>query len=114
VSLVDDQGELLTGQLTDFVRDDRELLEGRNDDRFPGFERGFELARSRVNILDDAEGLLELPHGALELTIEDAPVGYDDDRVEDTAVVDVVQRGQLVSEPAIVKLLPLPAECWMR
>ncbi len=44
-------------------------------------------------------GLLELPHRALELPVEDPAVGDDDDGVEDPPVQDVVKRRELVREP---------------
>ncbi len=51
----------------------------------------------------------------LELAVEHAPVGDDHDRVEDAPVAR--RRGASTSwwaSQAMVKLLPLPAECWIR
>src|SRR5205823_5476554 len=51
------------------------------------------------DVLDHAEGLLELAHGRLELTVEHFPVAHDDDRVEDAPVLRVVERRKAVGEP---------------
>ena len=65
----------------------------------PDFKRFLELARGRVDVLDHAKRLLELTHGGLQLAIENAPIGDDDDRVEDPPVGGVVERRELVREP---------------
>ena len=52
-----------------------------------------------IDVLDDAEGLLELAYGGLELAVQLAPVGDDDDRVEDALVVQAVKGRELVGEP---------------
>ena len=99
VRLVDDHGEALARQLADLLRDHREFLERGDDDRLAELERLLELARSGVDVLHHAERLLELAHGGLQLPVEHAPVGDDDDRVEDAPVGGVVQRRELVREP---------------
>lgn len=81
----------MSRKLLDLVCDDGKLLEGGDDDRLSVLQRLFELAGGGVDILDDAEGLLELADVSLELTVEDAPVGYDDDGVEDPTILGVVE-----------------------
>src|SRR5947207_2861600 len=97
--LVDDQGEPLPREGAHLVRDDGKLLERRDDDRLAGLERLFELAAGGVDILHHTEGLLELLDDPLELPVEHAPIGYDDDRVEYAAVIAAVQDRELVREP---------------
>ena len=97
--LVHDHGEALARQLADLLRDHGELLERGDDDRLARLERLLELARGGVDVLHHAERLLELAHRGLELAVEHAPVGDDDDRVEDAPVARVVERRELVGEP---------------
>ncbi len=97
--LVHDHREALAGQLADLLGDDGKLLQGGDDDRPPSLEGFAELPRGLVNVFDHAEGLLELPDGALELAVEHAPVGHHDDRVEDAPVATVMQHRELVGEP---------------
>ena len=96
---VDDDRETLAGKLANLVRNHREFLQRRDNDRFPGFERLLELAGGGVDVLDDAEGLLELAHRRLQLAVEHAPVGHDDDRVEDAPIRRVVQCREPMREP---------------
>ena len=97
--LVHDDGKALARQLADLLRDHRELLERRDDDRLARLERLLELARGGVDVLDHAQRLLELAHRRLELAVEHAAVGHDHDRVEDAPVAGIVQRRELVGEP---------------
>ena len=97
--LVHDHREALAGQLADLLGDDRELLQGGDDDGPARLEGLAELARGVVDILHHPEGLLELPDAALELAVEDPPVGHHHDRVEDAPVAAVVQHRELVGEP---------------
>jgi uncharacterized Zn-binding protein involved in type VI secretion len=99
VRLVDDHREALARQLADAFGDHRELLDGGDDDGLAGLERFLELARGGVDVLHDAEGLLELAHGALQLAVEHFAVGDDDDRVEHPPVAGVVQGRQPVRQP---------------
>ena len=100
VRLVHDDGETLPGEPADLLGDHRELLERGDDDRLARLQRLLELARGAVDVLDHAEGLLELADGLLELSVEDPAVGHHHDRVEDAAVVLVVQGRELVGEPS--------------
>ena len=90
VRFVHDHREAFSGKLADLLGDDGELLERGDDDRPARFEGLPELARGLVNVLDHAEGLLELPDRALELAVEHTPVGHHHDRIEDPPVVLVV------------------------
>ena len=88
--------------------DDRELLEGGDDDGLARFQCVLELARGGVDVLHHPQGLLELPHRGLELAVQYPAVGDDYDGVEYPAVIRVVQRGKLVSEPGDGEALAAP------
>ena len=88
--------------------DDGKFLEGGDDDCPARFERLPELARGVFDVLHHAERLLELDDGGLELAVEHAPVGHHDDRVEDAAVLVVVQHRELVGEPGDGEALAAP------
>ena len=75
------------------------LLQGGDDDRPARLQGLAELARSLVDVLHHAQGLLELPDGLLELAVEHPPVGHDHDRVEDAPVIAIVQHRELVGQP---------------
>src|SRR5262249_41550692 len=81
------------------LRDHRELLKRRDDDRLARLQCILELARRRVDVLDHTQCLLELPDGRLKLPIEYAPVGDDDDRIKDPLVLRVVERRKLMRQP---------------
>ena len=97
--LVDDDREAFARQFADLFGDHWKFLQGRDDDRLPRFERLFELAGGGIDVLDDAERLLELAHRRLQLAVEHAPVGDDDDRVEDAPLRRVVQSREPMREP---------------
>ena len=103
--LVDNDGEALPRQLANLLGNDRELLQGCDDDRLSRFQRLLQLAGGGVDVFDDAERLLELAHSRLQLAVEHAPVGHDDDRVKDAPVRGVVQRREPMSEPSDRKAL---------
>jgi hypothetical protein len=98
VGLVDEDGVAAAGVGGDGVRDLGELLDGRDDDLLPALDGGAELAAVGDGG-DEALGALELADGLAELLVEEAPVGDDDDGVEDAAVAGVVERGEAVGEP---------------
>ena len=85
--------------MADLVGYDRELLQRGDDDRPTGFQGLAQLAGGLVDVLDHAEGLLELADRLLELAVEHAAVGHHDDRVEDAPVVDVMEHRELMGEP---------------
>src|SRR6266550_3561407 len=99
MSLVHDQRKALPRKFAHFLRDHRKLLKRGHDDRLTGLQGFFELARGRVDVLDDAQHLLELAHRVLKLSIEYAPVGDNHDRIENTLLARVVKGGELVREP---------------
>ena len=103
--LVDNDGEALPRQIADLPGDHREFLQGCDDDRLSRLQRLFQLARGGVDVFDDAERLLELAHRRLQLTVEHAPVGHDDDRVKDAPVRGIVQGREPMSEPGDRKAL---------
>ena len=112
VGLVDDDGAApggeraraalaaLLGQLQQLARDERELLQRRDDDRHGVLERLGELPRALVDPLHDAALVLELVDRVLKLLVEHHAVGHHDHAVEDALVGRVVQRRQPVRQPA--------------
>ena len=103
-----DQSETFAGQFADLLGNDRELLERGDDDGLARLQRVLELARGRIDVLHHPKGLLELPHGALKLTVEHPAVRDDHDGIEDAAVIRSVERGELVSEPSNGEALAAP------
>ena len=93
MGLVDDDGESLARHLAHVLRDHRELLQCGDDDRLAVFKGLLQLTARGVDVLHQAEGLLEGPNGALQLSVKDAAVGDDDDAIEDPLVVGIVERG---------------------
>ncbi len=65
----------------------------------PPVEGVSELGAVLVNDVDHARYLLELADGVLQLPIEHAAVGDDDDRTEDALILVVVQGRQPVRQP---------------
>ena len=99
MGLVDDDGEAPRALLVaDLVEDEGELLNGRDDDLL-----------ARLDEPPQVSGLLRAPHGradlgvlpdrVADLPVEDAPVGDDDDRVEDRGVVSR-EADELVGQPS--------------
>ena len=81
------------------LRDEREFLKDRNDDRNGVAERVGELLRIVFDFHDDAGLVLELIDSLLELLIENEAVRYDNDGVEDFAVLRVMKTGEAMSKP---------------
>jgi hypothetical protein len=91
VGLVDNDREAALSEVGDLVEDERELLQGRDDDPALLARQGHcELGAVLVDSGHDARRVLELVDRFLELTVEDHPVGDDDDLVEDGLVIDPV------------------------
>ena len=90
----------LLGHLEQLARDERELLQRRDDDRHGVLERLGELPRALVDLLHDAALVLELVDRVLKLLVEHHAVGHHDHAVEDALVGRVVQRRQPVRQPA--------------
>ena len=111
VRLVHDDGAAAGGKRPGAVRpaclrhlkqpsgDERELLQGGDDDRHRARERLGELARGLVDALHHAALVLELVDGVLELLIEHDPIRDHDHGVEDTLVVGVVQGREPMGQP---------------
>ena len=100
---VHDDREPLARQLANLLGNYRELLKGRDDDGLARLQCLLKLPRSGVDVLHDAQRLLELAHRRLKLAVQHAPVGDHYDGVEDAAVLRIVKRGKLVSEPCNCK-----------
>ncbi|CAO5241429.1 hypothetical protein FAGKG844_20168 [Frankia sp. AgKG'84/4] len=102
VRLVDDHRKTLRAETLarDLVEDERVLLQRRDDDlRRRVRQRGRELTRILVDLLDDPGRVVELVDRVLELLVEHEPVGDDDDLVEHLLVVHVEQGRQAVRQP---------------
>ena len=83
VRLVDDDGEAPAAVLVaDLVEDERELLDRRDDDLLAALDELAQVARV-LGVADRRAHLRELLDRVADLLVEDAPVGDDDDRVED-------------------------------
>ena len=99
VGLIHDHRKPFPWEFPDLLCNHRKLLERCDDDRLAGFEGLLELARGRINVLDHAHGLLELPDGPLELAVEDAAIRDHDDGVEHSFIRGIMQHRKLVGEP---------------
>lgn len=97
--LINNEGELLFFELADLLQDEREFLQGGDDDRRALVQGLGQLGAVFVDFLDHAGLVFELADGFLQLTVEHLAVGNDDDRVEDLFVLVVVQVGQPVCCP---------------
>ena len=75
--------KVLLFEFADGLRDNAELLNRRDDDVFAGFEKTLELRRGLIDGVHHAGNPLHLLYGRLKLPVEHAPIGYDDDRIED-------------------------------
>ena len=67
-----------------------------------------------LGVADGGADLGELLDGVADLLVEDAPVGDDDDRVEDRLLAVFAGRSSWCASQAMELDLPLPAECWIR
>jgi hypothetical protein len=71
----------------DLVEDERELLHRRDDDLLALLDEALRRSPERSAWPTGRAHLHELLDGRLDLLVEDAPVGDDDDRVEDLLAV---------------------------
>ena len=90
----------LLGHLEQLARDERELLQRRDDDRHRILERLGELPRAFVDPLHDTALVLELVDRVLKLLVEHHAVGHHDHAVEDALVGRVVQGREPMRQPA--------------
>lgn len=88
------------GEFEQFFADMGEFLEGGDDDGDGVFEGDRELGGVFVDFLDDALTMLELVDGVLELLVEDATIGDDDDAIENAFVCVIVEGGEAMGKPA--------------
>ena len=109
VGLVDDDGVVAGRQSPDLVQDERELLQGSDDDpRLLTRQRLGQLPGVLVNLHNQAAGVLELVDGVLQLPVQDHPIGDHHDLVEDLTVLSIVEGGQPVRRPGDRVRLPRP------
>ena len=101
VGFVDDDGKAPAFEFGHALGDDRELLQGGDDDGLARFQRFLQLGGMLVDFLDHAGGLLELLDGVLQLLVEHSAVGDDDNGIEQALVVAgiLVEAGQLMGKP---------------
>ena len=106
VRLVGDDGEVPALQSLGFgdgLQREREGLDGDDDDRCPGHQRGGEFGGLGAGVAADGDhdaGLvLDLVDRILQLGIQHRPVRHDDDGVEDLLVAGTVQGAELVRGP---------------
>ena len=98
VRLVDDDGEPPMPLLVpDLVQDERELLDGRDDDLLAGLDEPAEVAGTRGTPHRRAD-LSVLPDRVADLPVEDAPVRDHDDRIEYRTAV-LRESDQLMGQP---------------
>ena len=112
VRLVDDDGassggkgsgavrSTVLGHLEQLPGDEREFLQGSDDDRHRALERFGKLPRGPVNALYDPALVLELVDRVLELLIEHNAVRDHDHAVEDALVGGVVQGREPMGKPS--------------
>src|SRR6266567_4503623 len=99
MGLVYNHGKAFSRQRADLIYDHRELLQRGNNDGLAIFKRLLQLVGGFIDIFDYAEGLLELLYRLLELLIEHAAVGNDDDGIEYPLIHGVMEDRELVSQP---------------
>src|SRR5438093_13623206 len=99
MSFVDYQREALAWQFANLARNDRIFLKCADDDRLASLKRILQLCSALVDVLDQAERLLELPNCRLQLSIQHFAIRHDDDGIEYALVVRVVQGRKLVCQP---------------
>ena len=82
-----------------FFINNRELLEGGNDDTRPGLDGLTELLGVLVDLLHHARYMVELIDGVLQLAVQHPAVSDDDNGLENLFVVVVMQTGEPVGQP---------------
>ena len=98
VRFVDDDGEALPALLiANFVQNERELLDRRDDDLLPGRDEATQIARAN-GVAHRRAHLGVLANGGANLSVENAPVGDHDDGIEDRRTVPR-QPDQLMRQP---------------
>ena len=98
-------------QRADRLADEGKFLDRRDDDRRPAGQRLGELLRVLVDLLDHAGLVLELVDGVLQLLVEHAAVGDDDDRIEHLSSAASCRVASRCASQAMLFDLPEPAEC---
>ena len=86
--------------LEQLAGNERELLQGGDDDGNSALQGFCQLARALVHLLHHAMLVLELIDGVLQLLIQHDAVRHDDHAIEDTGVFRVVQRRQTMRQPS--------------
>ena len=88
------------GHLEQLPGDERELLQGGDDDGNPALQGFRQLARAFVHLPHHAVLVLELVDRVLQLLIEHDAVRHHDHAVENAGAVRIVQRGQTMRQPS--------------
>ena len=81
----------------DVVEDERELLDRRDDDLLAALDELAEVT-GVLGVADGRRDLGELLDGRVDLSVEDPPVGDDDDRIEDRRAV-ALELDETMGEP---------------
>ena len=103
------------GDVQQSAQHEREFLQCRDDDLGAVNQRRRELLRVLIDGLDDALRVFDLVDRVLQLLVEHAPIGDDDDAVEDLFVGCASCRlASRCESHEMLLVLPLPAECWIR
>ena len=97
----------------DLVEDERELLHRGDDDLLAALDELAQVA-GVLGVAHRRAHLGELLDRVADLLVEDAPVGDDDDRVEDRRCRPCCRPISWCASQAMEFDLPLPAECWIR
>ena len=96
--LVDDDGETAAPVLiADLVQNEGEFLHRGNDDFLPRLDE-FPQVTGSLGMAYDGPDLSELPDGIPNLPVQNTPVGYDDDRMENRSVI-LMEFRELVRQP---------------
>jgi hypothetical protein len=99
VRLVDDDGEGFVAHVGDAIDDEGELLDGGGDQLLAVLEVGAEIGGA-VGVGEEVLHLGELADVPVDLAVEDAAVGDDDDRIEEVVLAGfVVEFDKLVAQP---------------
>src|SRR5439155_17866237 len=95
---VDDDSEIsATVLIADFVENERELLDRGDNDFLPALDKFTEVT-GMLSVADRCTYLSKLFDGGLNLLVEDAAVGDDNDRVKNLLIV-FAQTDELMPEP---------------
>ena len=99
--LVHNDGKVLSGSIFYLIIDDRELLQCGDDDTLAIVDRIFQILRGflLVDGYDSAYGVVKAGNSSLQLLIQHAAVGNDNDAVKNSFIILIVQARHAVCRP---------------